>query len=125
VNQLLAAASGESQQIVQAQQMPTPSASPPRIAGADLFIDLAQYIGRPVILTDGTVLGANNSGASLNARGTYFKITVKGNDRESFRFFLRNCSTGHQDNCKIPLLVTPTGEKSGNWPSLKDVKMIQ
>jgi tetratricopeptide (TPR) repeat protein len=124
VNQLLAESS-RSQQIVQVQQMPTSSEPPPRIAGADLFIDLAQYIGRPVILTDGTVFGANNSNAAVRTRGPTFQITVEGIDRESFRFFLKNCSAGNQDNCKMPLLVTPTGEKSGAWPSLKNVKMIQ
>jgi tetratricopeptide (TPR) repeat protein len=141
VNQLLAVSSG-SQQTADAGQIAPPQASPsqqtadagqtasspasppPRIAGADLYIDLAQYSGRPVILTDGTVQGANNYGALIAAHGVSFN-TTGGIDRESFRFFLKNCTGFAQDNCKIPILVTPTGEKPSGLPQLKDVKMIQ
>jgi tetratricopeptide (TPR) repeat protein len=123
VNQLLAVSSG-SQQVVQAQQLPTSSESPPRIAGADLYIDLDKYIGRPVVLTDGYVYGANTNGAQIRAGGTNWKMTTDGIDRESFRFFLKNCSSGANE-CKFLLLVTPTGEKSVVGPFVKDVKMIQ
>ena len=142
VNQLLAESSRSQQtadagQVVPPQALPSqqtvdpgqtassPASPPPRIAGADLYIDLGQYIGRTVILTDGTVQGASNYGALISAHGVSFKITTVGIDRESFRFFLKNCTGFSQENCKIPLLVTPTGEKSGALPQLKDVKMIQ
>jgi tetratricopeptide (TPR) repeat protein len=121
VNQLLA----ESQQMAQVQQQAPVSQNPPRIAGADLYIDLTQYIGRPVILTDGEVQGANNYGALIKAGATSFKIAIDGIDRESFRFFLKSCSGFRGEQCRTPLLVTPTGEKSGHLPVVRDVKMIQ
>jgi hypothetical protein len=123
VNQLLA--TSEQQQIAQVQQQASVSQSPPRIAGADLYIDVAQYIGRPVILTDGEVQGANNYGALIKAGATTFKIATDGIDRESYRFFLKNCSGFRGEQCRTPLLVTPTGEKSGQLPVVRDVKMIQ
>jgi tetratricopeptide (TPR) repeat protein len=83
VRQLLAKGSG-SQQILDSQ--------PPRIVGADLYIDLARYTGRPVILTDGGVVGANNSFALIQAGAVTFKIITDGIDSESFRFLLKNCS---------------------------------
>src|SRR5262249_52048930 len=124
VNQLLATSSS-SQQMVQVQQQAPVSQNPPRIAGADLYIDLAQYIGRPVILSDGEVQFANNYGALIKAGATSFKIATEGIDRESYRFFLKNCSGFKGEQCRTPLLVTPTGEKSGQMPVVRDVKMIQ
>jgi hypothetical protein len=125
VHQLLATSS-RSLQTVNAGQMPSSAASPPKIAGADLFIDLVQYIGRPVIIADGGVFEANNDGALIKAGGNTFKLTVDGIDRETFRFFLKNCTgTAIGEQCTTPLLVTPTGEKSLGWPLLKNVKMIQ
>jgi len=100
--------------------------NPSKIVGADLYIDLAQYAGRVVILTDGGVVAADNFGALIVAAAVRFKIITDGIDPESFRFMLKNCSSIMlQSQCKFPLLVTPTGEKSANLPVLKDVKMIQ
>jgi len=107
-----------------------PSEPPPRIVGADLFIDLALYVQRPVVLTDGRVIGASNQSAQIaqiKTGGVTFWMSGEGIDRESFRFFLHNCSGfGMDSRCKIPLLVTPTGEKGFlGYPIVKDVKMVQ
>src|SRR5690242_7041692 len=96
---------------------------PPHLDGADLFIDVDQYVGKPVVLTNCEIYGAGNNGAILNCHSTYFKVTTDGIDRESFRFFLKNCT--NLGGCKMPFLVTPTGEKSGVGPSLKDVKIAR
>ena len=58
--------------------------------------------------------------------GATFSISVEGIDRESFRFFLSNCSgIVANSHCKMPLLVTPTGQKLGGNPVVKDVKIVQ
>jgi hypothetical protein len=98
---------------------------PKHIDGADLFIDLDQYAGKPVVLTDCTIYGAGNDGAILNCHSTYFKVTTDGIDRESFRFFLKNCTGLSEAQCQMPFLVTPTGKKSLIGPSLKDVKIAR
>ena len=110
----------------QAQQVAAPSGAPRRIVGADLFIDIDLYWHRPVVLTDGRVFGATNQYALITTGGATFSISVEGIDRESFRFFLSNCSgIVANSHCKMPLLVTPTGQKLGGNPVVKDVKIVQ
>ena len=46
---------------------PALAQNPPKIVGADLYIDLAQHAGRVVILTDGGVVAADNFGALIVA----------------------------------------------------------
>jgi len=96
-----------------------------RVRGADLFTDLQEYAGKPVILTDGLVFGATNSGALVTTGDVTFSISVQGIDRESFRFFLTNCSDIMEQDCKVPLVVTPTGKFNMEWPVLKDVRIAR
>jgi hypothetical protein len=100
----------------------------PAVTSADLFIDLDKYVGKEVILTDARVHDAGNSGAFANSGGVYFWISPEGIDRETFRYFLKNCSGssfGVPACEKVRLLVTPTGKKSSNVPTLINVKIIQ
>jgi hypothetical protein len=99
--------------IAQPSTAPTTSSeSIKQVTGADLFIDLDQYVGKPVIVTDCEIYGTSNSGAILNCHSTYFYVTTDGIDRESFRFFLKNCTgLGLEPQCKMAFLVTPTGQK--------------
>ena len=46
---------------------PALAQEPPRIKGADLFVDLQQYVGKQVILTDAKVWSASNTGAFIYA----------------------------------------------------------
>jgi hypothetical protein len=83
----------------------------PHLVGADLFIDLTQYAGKQVVITDARVYGASNSGALMDAGRATFKILPQGIDRETFRYFLKNCD-GNRENCNVHLLATPTGKKN-------------
>jgi len=99
--------------------------TPRRINGADLFINLEQYVGKQVIVTDCGVFMSGNYGAGLNCDSGEFKLDTDGIDRESFRFFLTECGSLGEPRCKMPLLVTPTGQKLMNMPVLKDVKIAR
>jgi hypothetical protein len=81
------------------------------------------------VLTDCGVFDASNSGALINASGVTFWMSVEGINRDSFRYFLKNCSgTGGvltNSPCKMPLLVTLTGEQRGGNPVVKNVKIVQ
>jgi hypothetical protein len=99
--------------------------TPTRINGADLFIHLEQYVGKQVIVTDCGVFMSGNYGAGLNCDSGEFKLDTDGIDRESFRFFLTECGSLGEPRCKMPLLVTPTGQKLMNMPVLKDVKIAR
>ena len=93
-----------------------------RIDGADLLIDLAKHAGHQVIIKNVDVFGASNSGALGNAGSVTVKITTTGIDPETFRYFLKNSS----NSCVVRLLLaTPTGEKSGSWPLLTGVKIVE
>jgi hypothetical protein len=96
----------------------------PHLVGADLFIDLAQYAGKQVVITDAQVFGAGNDGAFMEAGRVIFKILPDGIDRETFRYFLKNCN-GNREKCNVHLLVTPTGRKWSDWPELADVKIVK
>jgi hypothetical protein len=106
--------------------VPASAQEPKRLIGADLFIDLQEYVGKQVILIDGTVWGASENGAIIKAGGVAVTLwmSVEDIDRESFRFFLTNC-TGLSDFCKFPLLVTPTVTRYNGWPVLKSVKIAK
>ena len=104
---------------------PVLAQTPIRINGADLFINLEQYVGKQVIVTDCGVFMSGNYGAGLNCDSGEFKLDTDGIDRESFRFFLTECGSLGEPRCKMPLLVTPTGQKLMNMPVLKDVKIAR
>jgi hypothetical protein len=106
---------------------------PNRLSGADLFVDLEQYVGRQVILVDAGVAGATNSGAYVRAGPVMFYVNGKDIDQEAFQFFLSNCASRSisawpygglivKDICKMPLSVTPTAKKTdSSFPVLKSV----
>ena len=95
----------------------------PAVTGADLLVDLDQYIGKEVILMDVRVYGADNDGALAQSKGVTFKISNQGIDRETFRRFLTNCSSS--TSCDgLRLLVTPNGQKTMDWPVLINVKIV-
>ena len=106
---------------------------PNRLSGADLFVDLEQYVGRQVILVDAGVAGATNSGAFVRAGPVMFYVNGKDIDQEAFQFFLSNCASRSisawpygglivKDICKMPLSVTPTAKKTdSSFPVLKSV----
>jgi hypothetical protein len=102
---------------------------PARINGTALFFDRKRYQGKQVVLTDGGVFEASNTGALINANGVIFWMSVEGIDRESLRYFQKNCSgiggVLTKSPCKMPLLVTLTGEQKGRNPAVKNVKIIQ
>ena len=110
--------------------VPTSAQEPKRLIGADLFIDLQEYVGKQVILIDGEVFGADDKGALIKAGGVTFNLSVEDIDRESFRFFLTNCTDLPQPRpkgaprCDVPLLVTPTGKYSIG-AVLKSVKIAR
>ena len=91
--------------------------------GADLLIDLAKHAGHQVIVKNVNVFGADNGGALGRASGVLVKISTTGIDTETFRYFLKNCSS--VSGCKVHLLVTPTGDKLGDWPVLAGVKIVE
>jgi hypothetical protein len=96
-----------------------------QLSGADLFIELDQYVDKPVIVTDCEIGIADNYGPSLNCNNKHFILSTDGIDSESFQFFLKNCTGFAQPQCKLPLLVTPTGQKRGNYPVLKSVRIAR
>ena len=97
-----------------------------RVKGADLFIDMQQYIGKQVILTNGNVFAAGTEYAYVRAGGVSFYMSVDGIDKESFRYFLSNCSgIGTGAKCTMPLLVSLTGEKRNGDPVIKSVKIAK
>jgi hypothetical protein len=101
--------------IAQEKQMP----------GAHLFIDLAQYIGKQILVTDCYFSNAENTGGFLHCKSVTFRVIADGIDPESFRYFLKNCTRllETKTQCTMPFLVTPTGQKVVNLPVLKDVKI--
>jgi Sel1 repeat len=111
--------------------VPTSAQEPKRLTGADLFIDLQEYVCKQVILTDGEVFSAGNSYALIKAGGITFNMIIEDIDRESFRFFLTNCTGLPQPRpkgaprCDVPLLVTPTGKYGAVGPVLKSVKIAK
>jgi hypothetical protein len=105
---------------VQAQEFAPAPSNVPHLVGADLFIDLEQYVGKQVVITDARVYAASNSGAYVEAGTVHFKISTKGIDRETFRYFLKNCGKF----CKVRLLATPTGNVGPDDPELVDVKIV-
>ena len=102
-------------------QFPPAPTDVPHLVGADLFIDLAKYAGQQVVITDARVYGASNGGALMDAGRVTFKILPQGIDRETFRYFLKNCT----ETCNVHLLATPTGNKRMDWPELVDVKIVK
>jgi hypothetical protein len=106
---------------------------PKRLNGADLFVDLEQYVGRQVILVDAGIAGATNSGAFVRAGPVMFYVNGKDIDQEAFQFFLSNCAGRSisawpygglivKDICKMPLSVIPTAKKTdSSFPVLKSV----
>jgi hypothetical protein len=86
------------------------------IEGVDLFIDMEKYIGRQVLLTDGHVFGADSESILVHAGmgdPVLFVLSVNDIDRETFRYLLKNCARlGTGPECHVPLLVTPTGQKT-------------
>ena len=98
----------------------------PAVTGADLLVDLEQFIGKEVILIDAEVFSADNRGALAKSGGATFRISAEGIDRETFREFLKNCSgLGLSAECKRRLLVTPNGEKARDLPILINVKIVR
>jgi hypothetical protein len=98
------------------------------VKGVDLFVDLDQYAGKQVLLTDGQVVFATGDGALVKSGGVTFELVPDGIDRETFRYILKNCSgliTGPE--CQKPLLVTPTGQKQvvSGFPVLAGGKFAQ
>lgn len=97
-----------------------------RLDGANLLVDIRDHIGKEVILTGGKVFGADNSGALVRSGGATFKLSTEEIDKETFRFFLKNCSgitMGDGGPCTVSLRVTPTGKQILNNPILKAVKL--
>jgi tetratricopeptide (TPR) repeat protein len=96
----------------------------PRLSGADLLVDLNKYVGRPVVLLDGNVFGANNSFALVRSGGATFSINTEGIEPETFRFILGNCSGLQSAKCKMNLEITPTGGRSMNMPIVSAARMV-
>jgi hypothetical protein len=106
---------------------------PKRLNGADLFVDLAQYVGKQVILVDAGVAGATNGGAFVRAGPVMFYVNGTDIDQEAFQFFLGNCAGRSvsawpyagliiKEICKVPLSVIPTARKTdSSFPVLKSV----
>ncbi len=109
----------------------------PRLTGADLVENLAQYVGKQVILTDCDSFAAEcEPGANCSLwhgkrsimlacdRGFWVE-TAANIDREALRA-LHRCGGTRQ--C-VPLVVTPTGQRGGppknNIPVLKDVRIAR
>ena len=63
--------------------------------------------------------------AIIRAGAVFFYMSVENIDRESFRFFLTNCAGLTSEDCKVPLLVIPTGTKRSDKPVLKSVKIAR
>jgi hypothetical protein len=100
-----------------------------RVNGVDLFVDLKDYIGQEIILTDGLVSTVDSTSMLISAGNgavRFFVHTPTIVDRESLRFFLSNCAGySSKPQCQMPLLVTPTGGKDFmSNPILKNVKMV-
>jgi hypothetical protein len=98
-----------------------------QMTGADLFIDLAQYAGKQVLVADCYFSNAENTGGFLHCKNVTFRVIADGIDPESFRYFLKNCTRllETKTQCTMPFLVTPTGQKVVNLPVLKDVKIAR
>jgi hypothetical protein len=100
------------------------------VSGVDLFVDLKDNIGKEVLLTDGVVFAADSRSISIKAGpdgAVSFHANTEDVDRESLRFFLSNCTAFRpEQRCRVPLLVTPTGERTliGGAPELKNVKLM-
>jgi hypothetical protein len=100
------------------------------VSGVDLFVDLKDHVGKEALLTDGVVFAADSRSISIKAGpdgAVSFHANTDDIDRESLRFFLSNCTAFRpEQRCRVPLLVTPTGEKTliGGSPELKNVKMV-
>lgn len=99
----------------------------PRVKAVDLFVDLDKYVGKQVALIDGTVNTMSTSFGAIVSGGVRFYLSLEDIDRESLRFLLSNCTgISRTEVCKIPLLVTPTGQRSGSdSPIVKSVKIIR
>jgi hypothetical protein len=93
------------------------------VHGNDLFVDVDRYIGKEVVLRDGTVFDADNSGFLIKAGSVTFKAYNTGIDRETLRFILNNCSVLPVEKCSVPLFVTVTDQKVMDWPVLINVRL--
>ncbi len=114
--------------LVRAQEFAQAPTDVPQLVGADLFIDLAQYAGKPVVITDGYVIQTDTGGATWSSKdgAVHFRIKTERIDRETFRFFLKNCAGWSQTpKCTVLLLATPTGNAEFNWPDLEGVKIVR
>jgi hypothetical protein len=112
--------------LAHAQDFPQAPTDLPHLIGADLFIDLARYAGKQVVITDGYVHGVDNNGALLKAGAVTFRVQTEGIDRETFRYLLKNCDgSAEMPECRVRLLVTPTGKSTLNWPNLAGVQIVR
>ncbi len=100
---------------------------PKQITGAELLLHRKQYRGKQVVLTDAGVINAGGTGAEIYSSGATFWMSVEGGDRDSLRYFRMNCSglAGAliKSGCRIPLLVTLTGEQVRGNQVVKNVKI--
>jgi hypothetical protein len=98
----------------------------PRLSGADLFVDFERYSGKPIVLLNADVFGADNSGALARSGGATFKIDGASADRESFRYFLTNCvGIIASGRCRFSLEATPATRGNVNQPILRDAKILR
>ncbi len=101
--------------------------SPVRLRGPDLFVDLDNFVGKEVLLIDGTAYAADNDGFLIKAGAVTFKAITEGINRETLRFVLTNCgSLVPEDTCALPMYVTPTGQTFFmSWPILKNARIAR
>ncbi len=112
----------------------------PRLTGADLGENLAQYVGKQVILTDcKSFMATCEPGEDCSlwhgkrsivltcGRRLFWVETAANIDRESLRA-LHNCVATRNQQCQAPLVVTPTGQMAGpkiHMPVVKDVRIAR
>jgi hypothetical protein len=66
--------------LAQGQEFAPAPTDVPHLIEADLFIDLAEYAGKQMVVTDARVHGASNSGALMEAGPRDFRNSSSGID---------------------------------------------
>jgi hypothetical protein len=94
------------------------------VSGNNLLVDLDNWAGKEVYLTNVRIFATDNNGALGTTSGVTFKITTRGIDKETFRRLLKNCHGIMNPECDgLSLTATPTGEKQVGWPVLINVRI--
>lgn len=90
----------------------------------DFLVDWQDYVGKPVLVTGGSVNGASPDYAGLSAMAGIVTLKPPWLDKEDLRFILKNCAGfGMMSRCKM--VVGGTVQPSfGDGPSLTSVDFI-